>query len=459
MRQSRYYMPQQSTFPFCGLNVRDTLPEPKFCVDCNGDFEHWTIKSPQKLESLCTLAGEIKGICPYGSLYVVFTSSNIYKVTADGAATDITPTGWSATAVQWAVGTDLNGVRWVLATNGDTKVVRWNGTGSFEACPAIISGFTGCRSVAFFHDRFIYGGIKTTSWEENAVIWSEVGDLFVQEDLSYVNGNIKRMLPLGDSLIVYTSEGGIEMRYVGGDIIFGFFPQFSAYVVDAISDGSVHFVVRKDGVLLNDGNRELRDIGSNINRLLSEIVDDSLIMGFDAVRRKVVFSNSKGTLVYYRCPDCPYGSVWSRWDKPINALAQGTLTLAAVCNGPKYGRLSASSQAIACNAAGTETVAASLIGDSNILKYQADYNSLDDGFVLMPDIITPEYTRWHELEFEARGEDLTVYVGDWTQSISLSSEYEIYRLPVQYCSNKTSVKFEGKFEVRWYRLWFNEGGR
>jgi len=121
--------------------------------------------------------------------------------------------------------------KYVFITNGVDRIIYWDGTKMSLFQPGgDLEGITACKGLAIYYGALVVAGICISStWETKAVAMSVPGKFFdfsgVGSDyrlVDYIKDDIKQVLVLGVSLIIYASDSYVICNLVGGDVIYSF---------------------------------------------------------------------------------------------------------------------------------------------------------------------------------------------------------------------------------------------
>lgn len=514
------YVPKESIYPFIGLNTLD--PSPQLNPAASPVFENLSLAKglitkrvgydvrglavngvPQALVLFQDVAGVENVVCLTTTKQYIWGGTAWVDIT--GAAT-----GWTGTVddiVSWTVAAGTEGI-WLIATNGKDKPIMWDGAkAKFELLEAQVgwafTDFVTAKSVVSFYGYLIWGNVKRGTWGGSSVVWSEFQKLTKFNDdtqgageylITDAQGELLRMVPLGDRLALYFDNSIGVLTYVGGDAIFTTEQvlQDTRLVSPAgiVNLGGIHLLMRRETISAFDGSRIPRDIGDAVYREYREVLDVSkrkqAFAFVDTGKNHVFFAvpASDRTIVY--CLDFDSydisKSTWSKHTYSRRTTAMGFFRRSsalqynsAEVDGVDYSQRSFSYQDATIQSGFPTRLIAFADGTIGITdggrlvdngatfaqeKIVADYQS--------PDFTPIDYqsgmARWYEIELDLRGTDVEVQYSidkgsSWrvVSTVALTGVWNRHRLTIDVVSRTLRVrllsKTSGYFEYRWLRLW------
>lgn len=155
---------------------------------------------------------------------------------------------------------------WFYFTNGQDPVTRWDGSATASVYSGIYaSGVTAAKTLSVYQNMMVYGNVVQGGASKTAdIVNSKPGDpedittgLADQFKVHDSAGAIKKMLPIGDSLIIYSTSTIVAASFVGDPIVFVFRkvvndtgPFNSRLILDF---GDYHQFIANDGMYKFDG--------------------------------------------------------------------------------------------------------------------------------------------------------------------------------------------------------------
>ena len=179
------------------------------------------------------LLRDFEGIDGLRHLVAATTKKQYSYDDVSGTWSDISTIGgdWTGNEfnhIQSAIGLDATSKRLMLVNGLDTPV-EWDGTGVFTDVTWNLPNFVTCKAIAVYKDYLVIGNIVTTENETQLIAWSDTADFseFVAGNsgiatIADIVGSIQALIPLGDRLIIYTTDSIAVMSFVGGSILFSF---------------------------------------------------------------------------------------------------------------------------------------------------------------------------------------------------------------------------------------------
>lgn len=408
--------------------------------------------------------------------------------------------------------TDTNGRR-LLMTNGVDNPLQWTGTTGtnpdhFMRWVPLYANFVTCKWIKTFKEHLFLGSVETSISEPSLIAWSDSGDF---ED--FTNGNagaqilydlttgIQQLVPLGDRLGIYSQDAIATAVFVGLPFVFVFETIIPEGTRLASSNGIVsinvgHVYGSQENYYLFDGSRGLRTLGDRIRTDYKNSKDHDTLYKAAAVndfaKRTIYFefpdldssaiiyalyydafdlSNRIWTKVQYADAPRAYGFFTNTftytWDDTTQEAALATtLGLSDLPWSEEIGSWS--------NEGEQADFPVLVFGDASGNVYMVsesvltDNGTTQDGYYETGDFTVPEeflssLGRWGEIEFEAAGDSVGVYVKGEVgarlitvdSSLTLATGYTRYKLPIDVTDKTLRVRFEfsGDFKLRWVRLW------
>ena len=211
----------------------------------------WYEVATRDSETQLTLTTAVAGAPLTGSTYTIrklFTGTILTPWEVSGTFVDAQPAGADH----------------LYLTNGVDDIVRWNGV---TAQVVLLSALAfKCRRLAIFQNMLIYGDITEGGVIEPAQIKnSDVGSPEVVDgtglsgEFRVYDGAqpIKKMLPLGDSLVIYSADRAVLAQFVGDPLVFIFrtaFTNFGPIAPRLVADfGNFHDFIGADAKYRFDG--------------------------------------------------------------------------------------------------------------------------------------------------------------------------------------------------------------
>lgn len=465
-------------------------------------------------------AGEWKYCIVEGSMQADIASITLEVISDEGACVilldDIRAlkllTGDADSHIETVDTFDGDDKKLVLVNGSDLPLV-WD-TSQFGfldlLVPAVdFADLTTVRHLAWFYSRIVFGNYVTTAEFPQSIAWTAAGTIIDfdtvpgagQSNLANLSGDIYRLVPLGNRLIVYSRYSIAMLSYVGGNYTFGFDLRVgairmasSASIVDL---GPYHVFQAEDNFYLYDGSSAVVPIGDSIAKEYRSIVNSAKIgrsFAFDdRTNQRLYFCIPTTTdypdtvyLLHYELTDMSR----SRWSKltfndAISAMGQWSRMNVLTWNALK----TRGDTWVSMKEAGTtwggsassEDFPTLVFGDTIGNTYEQDDSVVDDTNVAVSsewssrDFVVPQeylsrYGRWQEVEFEAKGSSVKLeYSTDegstWTTvgTQTLSTGWTSYILYLDVYSEKLRIRLSNStlsksFHLRWLRAWFVLGG-
>jgi hypothetical protein len=461
------------------------------------------------------------------SHFVLITTTREYKWSGS-AWTDITytdtvgptvhpRTGSEDNGIDWTVvtGKDSTGaiVTWLIITNGVDKPRYWDGslatfyeysTASVATHGAALTypNFVTCKCFGSLNSYLVLGNVTTTANEPNVVVWSDTQSLtdFISNNaaadlLVDAVGSILRILPLGDRLVVYAEDTIHTMLHIGGDDIFslekivgGTRLLSGRAIVDV---GPWHYFMSQENILLFDGTRGLRRMADKITvRYRDILLSDLKTRAFaflDQPKNMIFFTvpTSSSLSTVFRMEFSLFDVEAIRWD--VHTYAN-RVTAMGYFSAPATDTWDLSGDTLTWDQDGGYWVQGStnkgfpkrVLGHSALATLSDDVYFTDNGTTIdasfesmdyaIPKDHISDFSRWTEIEFEARGSTVTVSVSydkgsTYTaiESITLDGNWTRYRVFFDSVSQTARIKFSNSdaqsgFQIRWHKIWYAFAG-
>lgn len=532
MKLGKRYVPEESIYPLLGVNTLDpstqgdhhTSPNTKNMVFTKGIASKRTGYS--YLGS--TLSDPVIGVTEFEDLngtktLLAFTTKKQYKfdtgtqdwvnITHQSAGVDVDWTGDEEDTLDFAVcaGLDSGGTytKWVIITNGVDKPRYWDGSGRFKLySPTGITGFTTCKTITAYYNYVVMGNVTTASDNHSTVFWSNAQKL---DDFSTatvdgdtgagvipdVDGDIVKLMVLGDRCYIYTLNTIHSMMYVGGAVTMTFMRVLAETRLlssrSITNVGQFHLFMSQENVVLFDGTSITREIGDRIYRgYRDELYSSKRYFAFafhDPAKRQVYFAYPTATdvsqiyNVEYQLTDMQSSS-WTKFQYNERIISMGFFSRnsdlhwdSAQIAGVGWNQLTISwaqgsiKGGFPVKVAGTAGGRVLLLDDTA----QNDQNTAIDSWFDTMDYTVPqsflsELGRWIEVEMELRGFECDVYYSKdegqtytFVKKLDLTSEWKKYKIFVDVMSRTFRIRLRNQcpsswLQYRWIRVWVTRGG-
>lgn len=525
MKNQKGYLPSDSIYPFRGLNTLD--PSPQANVQTSPDLVNMDIVKgaleKRRGYSLmgATLTDPLLGVSEFedvsgNKFQLAFTTRNQYKWSGTSwtsiSNTTSTWTGSISDPIEMTPIAGLDGggnyAKWILITNGKDTPKYWDGITSkvTDYVPIGITNFKTFRSAAFFYDHLLLANVTytTSTQSRNVIYWTDTASLLDFSGtnggvvlISDIEGEIWKLLPLGDRLAIYAENSISTITYVGGSAIYTFEKIVgSTRLVSMrgiVNVSGFHLYMNQENIIWFDGSKILRVMGDQITRTYREelyVNNRDLAFGYhDAAKRRLYFSvptgpsSNKIYMMEYKVEDW-LNSTWTTHDYNDDPTAMGdfsrdiTLTYdSSVLAGVTYN---------ACNFTynqgtvkggfplrvfGTESgrvaVCDDLLTSDADEPIQAHYDTID---FTIPQEYQSSLARWIELEIDAKGFEVLISYSknegrSYTEikNLDLTGEWKKYKVFFDTMSATLRFRFSNlcvnsKFSIRWIRVWLRPGG-
>lgn len=523
MKARKGYLPADSIYPFRGLNTLE--PSPQANVHTSPDLVNMdVVKGALRKRRGYSFMGSafddpIQALIEFedvsgNAFQIAITTRKRFKWSGT-SWTDISgAVTWDGTESDWVEATAVAGIngsavykKWLLVTNGKNTPVYWDGSGNFAAfAPTGITNFKTYRSARFFYDHLMLANVTYTSGapSRNVIYWSDTTKLLDFAGtyggavlIPDAQGDIWKLLDLGDRLCIYSENSVHTATYVGGSQLYTFEKVLNdTRLVSArsiVNVSAFHLYLNQENIIFFEGSKLIRVVGDPITRTYrEELYVNGRTEAFafhDPAKQHIYFniplgpSTSKVYKIEYNLSDFANSSftVYEYNDKPrtMGAFSRDvTLTYdSSILAGVTYN---------ACNftynqgtvkggfpirvfgtTAGKVCLCDDLVTSDSDEAIEAHYDTVD---FTVPQEYQSSYARWIELEIEAKGfETLVSYSlneGQTFQEIEnvlLTGAWKKYKIPIDIMTKTLRFRFSNlcvnsKFEIRWIRVWFRPGG-
>jgi hypothetical protein len=339
------------------------------------------------------------------------------------------------------------------------------------------------------------------SIEDNSIALSKPGDFYDFEAttadiilLDSIKGEILKVLPYMEALIIYGTNSIGVLRYVAGDVgyVFDIITSGETYVLSGrsiISIGAFHAIMLQDNIYLFNGTKELLPISKNISRTYTESLEvDEASRAFafnDAYSKKAYFitPTSDDSIIFvldygdFTLKDNHFWTIYTfDYDMTCAAFYTENLTYTFDSNWAKdntIGTVVASFDDLRFSPSAprlifgfndftamlNRTLSTDL--DSNV---ECEWQSID---FTVPEYYQTLMGRWIKLELEVEGIDVLVQYsvtkGDtWTTIDTLSDlgSRHSFVLPFDKASRHIRIRLwsDTWFKLYWLRVWISHGG-
>jgi len=508
--------PNQINYPIVGVDIVAS----KFTI--SGDHKN---KFPKDLPF------PVVGSSLNDDVYTVYANAtyNSGPDTTDIVVVEVIPDGaidgqitladdWENTPdqgfVDYATMTDTTSSR-LFVTNGVDPVRTWDGdtANTFIEWVPSFDTFQTCKTIEVFRDHLILGGVVDQTHEPALIAWSDIsnadefkiGTSGVQI-LTGVVGQIRRLLPLGDRLVVYSDDSIISGTFVGLPAVFSFetiIPHGTRFSSEnaVVSIDIAHVFAAEDNILAFDGTRALRRVGDNIKKDYKNVRDVGslhLATGLNDSARGTVylaFPDINNKVTVYTLEYDPVQITNLVWGKEIYADKPETFgfytkhtvldtwqdNLIEQQNYPNGVRW-VDDVGIWFDESGQIGFPSRVFGTSDGYVYLVtETNPTDNGTDVISTYETKDFSipranishigRWLGLEFEGLGESVEIsystdkgvtYVVPATgANVSLEKAFTQHDVDFDVSSRTLRLRFtvlSGIFRLRWLRLWGRPGG-
>jgi len=533
MKPSVGFLPVDSMYPLLGENktVASTHISASFASRTrNLDYDAGILKSRGGFVNLKTGTSSVDGT-PIGIIdfedlngarhLVLVTTTERYKYEdSDGTWSKISDasswTGDEDDVLDWTVIQDASG-KYLVITNGVDAPEIWDGSGYFSDLDMGDSGITKVKTVESYYNRLVVGNVYAgAAWYKKDLVWSVPGDITDWTSVGSgsnmmpgLEGEIKKILRIGDRVAIYSEDSIGLMAYQGGAFPFSFSVVLGG--IDLVSSraivslGALHLFMSKENIYVFDGSSSLIPVGDPIRTdLRDHLKHDELWRAHatrDPSRRRVYWfyprANDEEIEGQIYVQDYSLGdlrsSVWLDWDfYGSQASASGMYTAGvspewddAAIAGETWDNLTYNALTQDWSYASRDAAPRELVV-CNIGAEAAVYSETQDLDVTTPiwveweskDFTVPQayrslYARWEEIEFEAKGTSVSIYLSTdlgetWEStyySKALTSSWSRYKIPIDIHSQSLRVKFsalrsQSYFDLKWLRVWFSpDAGR
>jgi len=404
------------------------------------------------------------------------------------------------------------GSKRLLHTNGVNNPIQWFGDindsdGHFLRWRPLLVSFLNCQTIRVFKEHLMMGGIETSADEPQLIAWSDSGHFD-----NYTDGNsgsqllyemttgIQQLVTLGDRIIIYSKDALASGIFVGQPFIFAFeniIPQGTRLAASkGISSINVgHIYASEENFYLFDGSRGLRTLADIIRTDYKDQRDQ------DTIHQMVSLNDFSKKTIYTSVPTLDdLGMVYTMEYDAFN-LATRSWSKEQYSHRPRAFGFFTNTFIYLWDDTTQETILATALGlsflpwsheigpwsnegeqadfpvrifgdDSGNVYYSnegtlSDFGTVKNGFWASMDFTVPEEFvstegRWGEIEFEAKGDDITIEAfADFggrlahTEVVTLVGANKHYRVPIDITSRTLRIRFsfDGAFELIWLAVW------
>lgn len=411
-----------------------------------------------------------------------------------------------------------NYTSWIIITNGKDQPRYWDGSMSKFGLysPVGITGFVTFGAVASFNDHLILANVNDGAAHPTTLYWSEIQSLTKFQDVTQdtgsaiipdVEGEIQRMLQLGDRIMIYSDNAIHAMTYIAGTSIFTFqkILQETRLVNkrSIVNIGPFHLFLSQENVIYFDGTPLWGQIGNSIYRSYRDEFDSSnKFMSFayhDVAKLHVYFfyptssSTSQAYKVEYTLQNI-MGSSWTKlkyvdratsmgqfsrdsnltWDSPyLVDVRWAGITLTWT-----QGSIKGSFPVRVFGSDGGDVfLSDDTVPNDNGVAPDAYWDTMDftseQAYLLayrIPQPYQSEFMRIIEVEMDLKGFEVDVlYSIDQGQTyvpimtLNLSNSWNWYRIPIDVMTRTFRIRLRNTcpsstFSFRDIRMWFKPGG-
>ena len=400
----------------------------------------------------------------------------------------------------------------IYVTNGKDGLFKWTGSEDEFAdvdldATAEISNFNFSKCLGFFEEHLLLAsvdlsgsvGLKDLYHSDTGSYEAFTGTGSGSVTLTDLKGEIKRILPLGESYAIYSEDSIIRADHVGGSSVFKYSLVHSSSNLASgraiVNLGPYHVYLSLDGFYLFDGFRKPTHISTRVYSDVTNTINKQYASRAwaynDTNTRRVWFvipTNTESLDTYYLLeyddPD-PRNWKWSKGAFTDNLFAMGKYSLdsALTWSGASSLGTTWSAWADEWDMLGiTQGYPAPVTGDTNGKMYVLDESNQqdDDGGVTATwesaDFTVPvEYRsvkgRWGGVELELLGTSVDIsYSTDLGSSYttaqssqSLTNSWTRYSIPFDVIGESCRIKIvttagTDHFRLRWLRLWVKPSG-
>ncbi len=525
----REVIPQDSAFPFKGIDLvsPETLRQPSFSPFCKNIIFTSGIIAKRPGTSIVgtpsfgigeTVLAIVQFLNVNGSLKCVALTDK-YQYSFDGVSwVNISPVDTSTNPIPWT-GKETDQVSWIVTqsdegkylviTNGVDTPRKWNGiTETFVNWVPNYLNFKTCRSLGVLGNHVLMANITLVSGirHRERIAWSEIGSMDNWVDanngagevqLTELSSEIFRLLPLADRLVCYSSDAILMLTYVGGQFIFTLETVIQGCGLIAplavVNLGMYHIYMTRGDLRLFDGTKQSVVISDRIKKVFTQDLVSNhagLAQGYyDQSTNRIywLIPTADKTTVCYMLElnglDAAQ-SVWTRIEYASRVTCFGQFisvyevtwdTTLPAWSGKKWEELDgkwSSNQATS----GLPRLAMGIWGTAQIEDVTVqldDSHSFDTIWDSIDFTVPQEYLsslgRWLEIQIEARGTKLDLYISydggqnyNFIEEIPLVDSWQYYTIPIDVTSEKLRIrlaqKTDGSFAVRSLRTWIKPNG-
>jgi len=410
--------------------------------------------------------------------------------------------------IDYAVGTDDDYHR-LYITNGRDRPRYWDGSSDsfYLWCPEF-TGFETCRTMEVFFDYMVLGYITLASDNPKTIAWSDTSDFQEFNDdnsgillIPSLSGDIQRIEPLGDRLIVYSDDSIASLTLVGYPTILSsevLIPKGVRLVSPRgiASFGPAHLFASQENFYFFDGGRAIRPIGDAVRALYKEEINfqhGSSLFAFNDVVKRMIFvfvpttddgsGNLSGGTIFtldYNIYDLR-DFKWSHLETTDLPTCFGYYVRETGARWSDYPDVAwVDMEGIWIEEAGQVDFPVRMMGAGSEVFMWDETIGLDDAgdsdtaytaFYQTPDLVVPEVSqstlgRWLEFEVDLAGVEVTLaystnHGATWTDisTQTLTGEFQTYRFLFDVSSRFVRFKLYSmeQFRFRWGRAWVRVG--
>lgn len=528
------YIPDQAIFPFQGVDyvTPSTQIGQGFASEMlNTETLLGRLAKRRGYTTLGSVSGIVLALVEFKDItgtthFVCITTTHEYKWSGsswtkitfkDNSDVEQPRTGTEDDGIDYLVTTGTNSdgdiVTWLIITNGIDKPRYWDGTLAtfYEFSTASVSDhgaalvypdFVTCKTISALQGYIVLGNVTTTANEPVTIVWSDTVSLFDFETnnsgavlLPDVVLSILKILPLGDSLIIYGDDTIHSMNHIGADQIFSFQKIIGntrllsgRAVVDV---GPFHYFMAQENIYLFDGTRGLRRVADRITSRYRDIFLS------DLKTRAFAFLDQPKNSLYFVVPTSSSSSTifkaefeifdvenirWNVQSFAVRITSMGFFsnsagltwnTINTSITWSSYGQIwnqgsiNKGFPRRVMGSDGTTVLADDTSQSDASTAIVSSWESID--FTVPRDFLS-SFARWTEIEFEARGGFVDVSISldkgfsyQLLLTIILNGSWKRYRVFLDSTSQTIRLKFSDSsasntFEINWYRVWFSHSG-
>lgn len=525
MKARKGYVPQESIYPINGLDTFD----PSVVVDehrspnCfNMELIKGEVAKRQGYNYLGDALGDLViGVVEFQDfsgtkhlLAFTVTSQFVYD-SATNTWTDITgaSTTWTGDETNQfdyviASGKDGSGTytTWIIATNGKDDPIYWDGTSTFDVFAPDIPSFASFKTIAQFNDHLFLGNVTTSGDLPTTLYWSQTQELTKFADgslgggaaiLTDTQGEIQRLIQLGDRLMVYSDNTIHSITYVAGAAIFTFEKILQETRLlnsrSIVNLGPYHLFLSQENIIYFDGSKLWGHVGNRVYRAYrDELVAANRHMSFafhDVAKFHVYFcypiagSTSQFYKVEYKLSNLP-DSNWTRikyidrmtcagfYSRDTNLTCDSDFLTGVKCSGLNLRCDQGSTKgAFPVRVFGTAGGKIALCDDTVPNDAGIAAESYWDTKDFNPPIeFQSSLARWIEVEMDLKGFEVEVWTSvdqgrtyQLVTNLNLTNDWQWFVVPIDLMSRTLRVRLRNScpsssFSFRDIKLWARPSG-